>query len=64
MVMQENNETGYTLSIDYAFNPHFAVGIYSKYEINQDEFWIAGPQLNALIKRDGTCRTDRETFSV
>ena len=27
MVMQENDETGYTLSIDYTFNPHFAVGL-------------------------------------
>jgi hypothetical protein len=51
MVMQENDETGYTLSIDYTFNPHFAVGLYSKYEINQDEFWMAGPELNTLIKR-------------
>jgi hypothetical protein len=51
MVMQENDETGYTLSIDYTFDPHFALGIYSKYEINQHEFWMAGPQLNALIKR-------------
>jgi hypothetical protein len=51
MVMQENDETGYTLSIDYTFNPHFALGLYSKYEINQDEFWMAGPQLNTLIKR-------------
>ena len=51
MVMQENDETGYTLSIDYTFNPHFALGLYSKYEIGGNEFWIAGPQLNGLIKR-------------
>ena len=51
MVMQENDETGYTLSIDYTFNPHFAVGLYSKYEIGGNEFWMAGPQLNTLIKR-------------
>ena len=51
MVMQENDETGYTLSIDYTFDPHFAVGLYSKYEIGGNEFWMAGPQLNALIKR-------------
>jgi hypothetical protein len=51
MVMQENDETGYTLSIDYTFDPHFALGLYSKYEINQDEFWMAGPQLNTLVKR-------------
>src|ERR1700730_15584563 len=43
MVMQENDETGYTLSIDYTFHPHFAVGVYSKYEINGNEFWVAGP---------------------
>ena len=51
MVMQENDETGHTLTIDYTFDPHFALGIYSKYEINQHEFWMAGPQLNTLIKR-------------
>ena len=51
MVMQENDETGHTLSIDSTFDPRFAVGLYSKYEINQDEFWIAGPQLNTLLKR-------------
>jgi hypothetical protein len=51
MVMQENDETGQTLSVDYTFDPHFALGLYSKYEINQDEFWMAGPQLNTLLKR-------------
>jgi hypothetical protein len=51
MVMQENDETGYSISIDYTFNPRFALAVYSKYEINQNEFWMAGPQLNTLIKR-------------
>jgi hypothetical protein len=51
MVMQENDETGYTLSIDYTFDPHFALGLYSKYETGGKEFYMAGPQLNALIKR-------------
>ena len=51
MVMQENDETGHTLAIDYTFDPHFALGLYSKYEINQKEFWMAGPQLNALLQR-------------
>jgi hypothetical protein len=51
MVMQENDETGHTLSIDYTFDPHFALGLYSKYEIGGNEFWMAGPQLNTLIKR-------------
>src|SRR2546430_11157955 len=51
MVMQENDETGHTLAIDYTFDPHFALGLYSKYEINQNEFWMAGPQLNTLLKR-------------
>jgi hypothetical protein len=51
MVMQENDETGHTLNLDYTFDPHFALGLYSKYEIGGDEFWMAGPQLNALLKR-------------
>jgi hypothetical protein len=51
MVMQENDETGYSISIDHTFDPHFALAIYSKYEIGGDDFWMAGPQLNTLIKR-------------
>jgi hypothetical protein len=51
MVMQENDETGYTLSVDYTFDPHFALGLYAKYEINQRELYMAGPELNTLIKR-------------
>jgi hypothetical protein len=52
MVMQENDETGHTLTIDYTFDPHFSLGLFSKYEINQsEEFWAAGPQLNTLLKR-------------
>jgi hypothetical protein len=51
MVMQENDETGHTLTVDYTFNPHFALGTYAKYEIGGNEFWMAGPQLNTLIKR-------------
>ena len=30
MVMQENDETGHTVTIDYTFDPHFALGVYSK----------------------------------
>jgi hypothetical protein len=51
MVMQENDETGHTFNVDYTFDPHFALGLYSKYEIGGDEFWMAGPQLNTLLKR-------------
>ncbi len=51
MVMQENDETGHTLSVDYTFDPHFALGLYSKYEIGGNEFFMTGPQLNTLIKR-------------
>jgi hypothetical protein len=51
MVMQENDETGHTLALDYTFDPRFAVGLYSKYEIGGDDFSMAGPQLNTLLKR-------------
>jgi hypothetical protein len=51
MVMQENDETGHTLAIDYTFDPHFALGVYAKYETGGDNFWMAGPQLNTLVKR-------------
>ena len=51
MVMQENDETGNTLSIDYTFHPHFALALYAKRDIGEKEFYTIGPQLNTLIKR-------------
>jgi hypothetical protein len=52
MLMQENDETGHTVTVDYTFDPHFALGLYSKYEIGGgDDFYMAGPQLNTLWKR-------------
>ncbi len=51
MVMQENDETGHTLSIDYTLDPHYAVGLYAKKEVGGKEFETIGPQVNTLIKR-------------
>src|ERR1700682_2668883 len=51
MAMQENDETGNTLSVDYTFDPHFALGLYAKRDIGGKEFYTIGPQLNALLKR-------------
>ena len=51
MVMQENDETGNTLTADYTFNPHFALGLYAKRDIGGKEFYTIGPQLNTLFKR-------------
>jgi hypothetical protein len=51
MVMQENDETGNTLTADYTFNPNFALGLYVKRDISGKEFYTIGPQLNTLIKR-------------
>lgn len=51
MVMQENDETGNTLTVNYTFNPHFALALYAKRDIGGEEFYTIGPQLNALIKR-------------
>ncbi len=51
MVMQENDETGNTLSLDYTFSPRFAAGLYAKKENGGTEFKTVGPQLNTLIKR-------------
>lgn len=50
-VRQENDETGYALSVEYTFHPRFALASYSKYEIGGDEFWTTGLQLNTLLKR-------------
>ena len=51
MVMQENDETGHTLSLDYTIDPKLAVGLYAKQETGGKEFTTAGPQVNTLIKR-------------
>jgi hypothetical protein len=51
IVMQEDDETGDTLNVDYTFDSHFTLALYPKYEIGGDEFWMAGPQLNTLLKR-------------
>lgn len=52
MVMQENDETGHTLSLDYTINPKLAVGLYAKKEGNQKkDFETIGPQVNYLVKR-------------
>ena len=51
MVMQENDETGNTLTLDYTFDPHFSLGLYAKRDIGEKELYTLGPQLNTLIKR-------------
>lgn len=51
MVMQENDETGHTLSLDYTIDPKLAVGLYAKKERGGDEFFTVGPQVNYLLKR-------------
>lgn len=51
MVMQENDETGHTLSMDYTFSPTEAIGLYAKQEEGGKEFSTVGPQLNTLVKR-------------
>lgn len=49
--MQENDETGHTLSLDYTLSPHYAVGFYAKQEVGGKKFYTAGPQINTLLKR-------------
>lgn len=51
MVMQENDETGHTLNLDYTIDPKLAVGLYAKKEVGGKEFETIGPQINTLIKR-------------
>jgi len=51
MAMQENDETGHTLSLDYTLTPDYAVGLYAKQEENGKKFDTIGPQFNTLIKR-------------
>ena len=52
MVMQENDETGHTLSLDYTVTPNYAFGIYAKQEEGGSKnMSTIGPQVNTLIKR-------------
>ncbi len=51
MVMQENDETGHTISADYTITPNFAVGWYDKWEENGRLYSEHGPEFNSLIKR-------------
>jgi hypothetical protein len=52
MVMQENDETGHTLSLDYTFSPKYAIGLYAKKEEGGSKnMETVGPQLNTLLKR-------------
>jgi len=51
MVMQENDETGHTLSLDYTFTPTEAFGVYIKQEENGKEIFMFTPEINTLLKR-------------
>ena len=51
MAMQENDETGHTLSLDYTVSPRYALGLYAKQESGGKEFYTVGPQANVLVKR-------------
>src|SRR5580692_4830265 len=54
MVMQENDETGHTFSVDYTITPNYAVGWYDKWEENEKggkDYSVHGPEFNTLIKR-------------
>jgi hypothetical protein len=54
MVMQENDETGHTISVDYTITPNYAVGWYDKWEENErdgKDFSVHGPEFNTLIQR-------------
>jgi hypothetical protein len=54
MAMQENDETGHTISLDYTLTPNYAVGWYDKWEENEKggrDYSVHGPEFNTLIKR-------------
>jgi len=51
MVMQENDETGHTLSLDYTFTPSAAFGFYVKQEENGRDILMLTPEFNTLLKR-------------
>jgi hypothetical protein len=44
MAMQENDETGHTLALDYTFTPTQAFGLYVKQEENGKDILMLTPQ--------------------
>ncbi len=63
MAMQENDETGHTLSLDYTVSPRYAASLYAKQE-------KAAKSSRRLARRSipcssgGTCRMARATSSI
>src|SRR5262244_3605578 len=51
MVMQENDETGHTVSLDYTFTPTEAFGLYFKQEESGKDILMFTPEINTLLKR-------------
>ncbi len=51
MVMQEHDETGTTLYVDYTIDPKHAIGLYAKKENGGEQYSTVTPELNYLIKR-------------
>jgi len=51
MVMQENDETGHTIALDYTFRPTEAFGIYIKQEESGKDILMLTPEINTLLKR-------------
>ena len=54
MVMQENDETGHTVTADYTVSKDYSLGWYSKWETHEKDsrdFSVHSPQINTLIKR-------------
>jgi hypothetical protein len=51
MAMQENDETGHTISLDHTFTPMEAVGLYVKQDENGKQILMISPQINTLLKR-------------
>src|SRR5256885_6399217 len=51
MVMQENDETGHTISLDYTFAAIDALGLYVKQEKNGIAILMITPEFNTLLKR-------------
>jgi DNA-binding transcriptional MerR regulator len=52
MVMQENDETGHTVTVDYTVTPRYSFGLYAKRDQGgSEDFTTVGPQANFLLKR-------------
>jgi hypothetical protein len=63
MLMQENDSGGHTVGMDYTITPRMAVAVHAQRHTRGDNFSMFGPQLNFLVRRWNTPRSQGNIFT-